>query len=241
MVRFPPWTVMLSLVTRASLASFAVLAACGDDGGGPQDAPAADVLFTGEVVDWDETDATFCGVFAAGMEVHGDATRSDTTNPNGRFELMVPSDSQTRVDITPPTAMSMCASGIGPYQLPGITVANPAVIATGKLISLRMIGMTRLTAFLATAGITYDPGKAIVFVHVDDGASPVTVSSAHDQPVAWDGAAWANGDTGVNVVFFNTDVGGGTTSVNLTGIAAIGGGSVPVAAGTITYVTLTGP
>jgi hypothetical protein len=234
MVRIALWSVMLS-------ASFAgSLAACGDDGGSHLDAPASDVLFTGEVVDWDETDATFCGVFAAAMQVHGDATRSDTTNPNGRFEIMVPSDKISQIDITPPSAQSMCAAGIGFYQFPGIAVANPAVIATGKLISMRMIGMTRLAAFLSTAGITLDPAKAIVFAHVDDGPSPVTVGAAHGQPVAWDGTTWANGTNGVNVVFFNTDVGSGTTSVNLTGITGVGGGSIPVAAGTITYVTLTG-
>ena len=81
------------------------LGACGDSGVKPKDASpdtpvdmapgmcGADVFFTGEIVDWDSTDAKFCGVFGAKWTVRGDVTRTSTTAPNGRFQLCLPPQS----------------------------------------------------------------------------------------------------------------------------------------------------
>lgn len=215
-------------------------AACGC--GGTADHPDAAVAgdgrcggeldFTGEIVDWDATDAAFCGVFGATLTVHGDPARTDKTNPNGRFELCVPRAATVQLDLVPPTAASGCSSG-GTYQFPGIVIANQQVIATGKLFSARMIGMTRAAAM-------FDPAKAVVFVHTEGVRHPVTSSAAHGAAMAWDGAQWQAGDSGANVIFPNTDVGSGTTVIGVIGGTAIGTGAIPVAPGTFTYVTIVG-
>ena len=204
------------------------------------DGPCAGKLFyTGEIIDWDATENVFCGVFQATVQVHGDSTRTDQTNPNGRFQLCLAPAATTQVDITPPTTTSQCVTA-GLYQIPGIAIANQQVIATGKTISERMIGMDRVMPFFTGLGVTYDSTKAIVFVHVEGMAHPVASGAAHDTAIAWDGTTWAAGNSGVNVVFPNTDVTSGTTAISVTGGTAVGTGSVPVVAGTFTYVTIVG-
>ncbi len=200
----------------------------------PVDAPY--VQFTGEYVDWNSTDTTFCGIFNATFQVHGDPARVDHTNPNGRFMLNVTSDAPTRVDITPPTANSECLNPTSNYTMPGLTLADPAVIATGQIISLRDFSVAAQATLEGTYG-TFDPGKGDVFVHVDGTQQPVSLSAASDATLAWNGTAWSAGATGINVFFKN--VVPGMVMVSMTG-GAIGTGTVPVEAGTITYVTLVG-
>ena len=210
-----------------------LLAACGDDGGKKADAPG-NVELQGEIVDWDETDALFCGVFGAKLALHSDPTVTDSTNPNGRIDMTIPGGSSIQIDVTPPTTMSECAMNIGLYQLPGILMTSTAVIASGQTVSYRMIGMDRLQPFFTGLGVTFDPTKAIVFVHDAGAMKPVTSSAAHDTALAWDGSTWAAGSTGIDVVFPNTAP--GTTMVDAGG--ALGAGTIPTVAGTFTYVTL---
>jgi hypothetical protein len=217
------------------------LAACSSGPNKPKDAAidGAELFFTGEVVDWDSTDTMFCGVFMAGMEVDGDATRHDSTNPNGRFQLNLAPAATTRVDITPPTAASECVTGNPTYApIPGIVIADQAVIAASGFYSVRAMTSPRLTTFFTQVGTPFDSSKAQVFVHVDGTARPVSIDAAHDATQAWDGTTWAAGDTGVNVFFPNVAVGAGTTTISMTG--ATGAGPAPIIAGTITYVTLIG-
>jgi hypothetical protein len=218
--------------------------ACANCGGNNHDIDAAvtgdgpcgaDLFFTGELVDWDETTTNFCGVFNAKMQVDGDASRTDMTNPNGRFQLCIAHAATTLIDITPPTGPSQCVT-TGLYQIPGIAIANQQVIATGKTFSARMITMGRLMQFFTG----YDPAKATVFVHVEGTQHPVTSSATHDTPLVFDGATWGPGNSGANIVFPGTDVAGGTTTIGVTGGSAIGTGAVPVAANTFTYVTIVG-
>jgi hypothetical protein len=224
-----------------------VFVACGPPAETKTDAPATggdgmcgtEDFFTGEIVDWDSTDANFCGVFQATFTVANNTTITNLTNPNGRFQLCIPQAGQTVVNITPPTAASQCNPSVGLYEIPGMAIATHAVIATGQEISTRAIGMNRVTPFFSEFGITPDPAKAIVFVHVDGTAGSVVVGAAHDQPLEFDGSAWGSGDSGVNVVFPNVVVGSpATTSVAFTDGSGIGGGTFPVAANTFTYVTL---
>jgi hypothetical protein len=230
------------------LAACVASAACGDDSHGPKDAPVdqplndgvcpngAEVFFTGEFIDWDATVTAFCGIFDATWQVHGDATRTDKTNPNGRFELCIDAAATTQIDITLSTMTSQCTTG-APYALPGIAIANQAVIATGKLFSARSLTMGRLAPFFTSVGVTLDPAKAIVFVHVEGTPRAVSIAAAHGTALAFDGATWAAGATGQNVVFPNTDLGGGSTTVDVAG-GAIGTGSIPLAANTFTYLTV---
>ncbi len=222
----------------------AAVPACGDDGGKAVDAAidaGAETAYTGEIVDWDESDTNFCGVFGAKLTVHGDAARTDTTNPNGRFNLMIGAGASTQIDVVPPTTASQCATGIGLYQLPGIMIIGDAVLATGKPSSYRMIGMDRVAPFFASVGANaYDPTKAIVFVHVEGTPAEVAVGGTHDTPLAWSGTGWSKSNVGVDVVFPNTTP--GTVSVAFQSLAnGVGATMVPAVAGTITYATLVAP
>lgn len=211
---------------------------CGSSGSSPDAAVVtdgkcgADLSFTGEVVNWDSTDTNFCGVFGATLTVHGDPARTDKTNPNGRFELCVARAPTVRLDLVPPAGPSMC-SAAGVYPFSGIVIADRQVIDSGAMVSARMIGMQR-------AGTLFDSAKASVFVHTEGSVGPVTSSAPHGPAMAWDGSNWQPGDSGSNVVFPNTDVGDGTTTVGVASGSAIGTGTVPVAAGTFTCVTIVG-
>jgi hypothetical protein len=222
--------------------------ACGDDGAKPDgsmctplvidsdNASCGDQLrFTGEYVDWD-VDVGFCGIFEALFEVSGGAM--DTTAPNGRFDLCISNTAaQTLLDITPSATASQCSNPPSSYNLPGIAVANKAVIGAGVLFSGRNITTARQTTFFQSAGITFDAAKAQVFVHVEGTPRALTLAAAHAAPQAVVATAWAAGDTGHEVFFPNVDVGAGTTSLEMTG-CAIGTGSIPLAAGKITNVTI---
>src|SRR5262249_18777186 len=81
----------------------AALGACGGGGNStPHDAapdtPAgpcgAEASFTGEMIDWDSTTASFCGVLGAVWTVRGDATRKQTTPPNGRLTMCLAHQAQ---------------------------------------------------------------------------------------------------------------------------------------------------
>lgn len=223
-------------ITRTVL----VVVICGCGGGEtPTDAPVisdgrcgAELDFTGEIVDWDATDAMFCGVFGATLSVDADPTRADTTNPNGRFELCIPRAATVKLDLAPPASASGCSAG-GAYSFPGIVIADQRVIATGKQFSARMIGMARAAAL-------FDPTKAVVFVHSEGVVRPVTSSAAHGAALAWDGAQWMPGDSGINVVFPDTETASGVTEIGVSAGSATGTGSVPVKPGTFTYVTIVG-
>src|SRR5262245_5891888 len=120
--------------TQAIVCAGLVLAACSCDGnGGAADAFVTDIdngscgdqlRFTGEYVDWDTTDATFCGI--ADAVVMADGGRAmDSTAPNGRFDLCIPrTNPTTRLTVTQPAAMSQCTTPQSSYSVPTILFAN---------------------------------------------------------------------------------------------------------------------
>src|SRR5262245_36266276 len=77
--------------------------------------------FTGEYVDWD-SDASFCGIGLATIDVEGDGA-TDETAPNGRFDLCIPPNPTTKLIVTQPTGMSPCASPSSSYTVPTILLA----------------------------------------------------------------------------------------------------------------------
>src|SRR5262245_9980480 len=89
----------------------ALAAGCSDAparDGGPDAPPdtsemcgATAVYFTGEYVDWDSSAIGFLGIFDATLTVRGDATRTDRTSPNGRWELCLANDPMVLVDVVP--------------------------------------------------------------------------------------------------------------------------------------------
>lgn len=220
------------------------LPACGDDGGKTADAAidaaAPSVTYTGEMIDWDsDHGALFCGVFNAVLVEHDNPANTIKSAPNGRMVMMVPDNASVRIDVTPPTDVSQCAPNIGLYQLPGIIITGNGQLDSGKDVSFRMIGMNRIPTWFSQFGLTYDPAKAIVFVHVEGTQVPVKSSAASDTPIANTEATWAAGTTGQNVVFPNSAV--GTSMISLDGVTALNAQTVPTVAGTITYITLVDP
>lgn len=219
--------------------------ACGDDGAGPVDAAAVPVdidngscgdqiRFTGEYVDWD-SDASFCGINDALIEVPNGSM--DGTAPNGRFDLCIPDAPTTRLDVTQPTAMSQCTTPVSSYSVPTILVANKAVIQAGAFFSARAFTTARQATFFQMVGTAFDSNKAQVHVHVEGAPRAVQITAAHGTTQAITTTTWAAGDTGKEVFFPNVDVGAGTTMLTVTG-GALGTGSIPLVAGTITNVTV---
>jgi hypothetical protein len=207
-----------------------LLAACGDDGNHPVDSAPLQVM--GEYVDWDSSDTgAFCGIFGATFTVHGDATQTNMTNPNGRFTLTI-DEARAQIDITPPTAQSECSVPKSTYDVPGIMIIDQGVAAAGAIISARSFTVDRAPMF------DYDSTKAQVLVHVDGEQRAVSIDAAHDPTQAFDGTTWAAGDTGGNVYFPNVDPASGSVTVSMSN--ATGTGSVPVTAGTFTYLTIHG-
>jgi hypothetical protein len=227
-------------MTRLTVAAIlTAIVGCSDDVQQHQDAAVigdgvcgTDLEFTGEFVDWTSNDSNaFCGIYKATWQVHGDSSRTDQSNPNGRFDLCLKPADQTQVDITVPTGPSECVQGA--YTKQGIAIANRAVIAAGALMSARSITDVELQQM----SLNLDTSKGYVFVHVVGAQRAVSLSSTHDAPLTFDGNSWVAGDTGANVFFVNTDPGTGSTTLQVDG-GAIGTGSIPVVANTFTYVTV---
>ena len=222
----------------------ALVAACGDDAA--RDASITididngscgdQINFTGEFVDWDN-DTSFCGIFEALLQVQGDGAM-DNTAPNGRFEgICIPNATVTLLDVTPSTASSPCTTPPSPYPMAGIAVANKAVILAGGFFSIRTFTTARRTSFFQAAGLTFDPARAQVFVHVDGTPRAVSLAAAHDAPQAVSDKTWSAGDTGHEVFFPNVDPSAGQATISVAG-GAIGTGTIPLAAGKFTYLTV---
>jgi hypothetical protein len=217
---------------------------CGDDGNtGPVDAPITvdidngscgdQLRFTGEYIDWDSSDAAFCGIFDALFEVQGGNGSMDNTAPNGRFDQCVSgTDAVTLLDITPSADPSQCTTPASTYPLAGVAVANAAMVRAGGAWSGRNFTADRQ----ASLGVTLDPAKAHVFVHVDGPARTVALAAAHGDAQTFSGTTWGPGDTGTEVFFPNVDV--GTTALSATGGSTVGTGEIPLEANKVTNVTL---
>lgn len=236
-------TARAGLLAAAALAG--LLAGCGDsDDNPPVDAApdglpgvcGADALFTGEYVNWDSTEADFCGVLGAKWTVRGDTSRTNTTAPNGRFQLCVANQAQTVVDITPPTAASDCRAITGEtYVRRGVAIATREVIAAEGVNSARAMTETREAEMFGQVGAAYDATKAQLVVHVDGTPRAVSIAAAHGTTQRFDGSAWAAGDTGSDVFFPNVAV--GATLITVAG-GAVGATTVALEASAYTYVTV---
>lgn len=230
---------------RASLALVVMLAACGDDAGSADasftididNASCGDQLhFTGEYVDWD-TDVSFCGIGDATVEVEGDGA-TDTTAPNGRFDLCIPRTSPTtKLIVTQPPNMSMCSNPPSMYGIQAILFAKHDVILAGGFFSARAFTTARQDTLFQSVGVPFDATKAQVFVHVNGTPHAVSLAANHATAQAIMTTTWGAGNVGKNVFFPNVDVGGGTTVLTVEG-GAIGTGTIPLIAGTITNVSV---
>ena len=192
--------------------------------------------FTGEYVDWDK-DTVFCGINEATVTVDPDGAM-DTTAPNGRFDLCIPRMGATaKLLVTQPANPSMCTSMPASYTVPVILWANHEVILAGGFYSARAFTTARQMTFFQAAGLTFDATKAQVFVHVEGPQHAVSLAAAHAAPQTIVASTWAAGDSGHEVFFPNVEVGTGTTMLLVSG-GAIGTGSIPLVAGTLTDVSV---
>jgi hypothetical protein len=184
--------------------------------------------FTGEYVDWDN-EAKFCGIFGAQFAARG-GTQAMTA-PNGRFDLCVPDQDVTLVDVTPPAAVPDCkADKAHLYTLPAIAVANRAVLLAGGAWSGRAFVDGRQS---------YDPTRAQVFVHVDGKAAAVSLDAghAHGAIQVVTAGAWTAGNAGQDVFIPDVDPAGGSATLAIAG-GATGAGAIPLVAGKLTLVTV---
>jgi hypothetical protein len=226
-------------------ASCAALGACSDGGGTTRDAMpdmpidtmcGAATFFTGEIIDWDSTDAKFCGVYNSKLTVFGQPGPADTSRPNGRFELCIAHQALTEVDVAHGTNQSQCTMPADIYPVRAVLFAEQAVIDAGGRFSARAMTQHRQDDMFTAIGTPYSAAKAQLVVHVDGAQRQVTISAsaAHDTTQKFDGAAWAAGDTGSDVFFPNVDP--GTVQITVAGNATGSPVSVVLAAGAYTYV-----
>lgn len=227
------------------MAALLVAAGCSDGSGTTKDASpdtppdmatgcGADLFFTGEIVDWDSNGD--CGVADAKVTVRGQPAQTDMSNFNGRFEVCVPHQAQTVVDVTQSVSPSRCAAVAGAYPVRGVFIAQQAVIALNELsFSARAMTQARQDAMFSQIGESYNPAGAQLVVHVAGTPRAVSITSSHATNQRYDGAAWAEGNTGSYVFFPNVDP--GATTISVAG-GAVGTGSIALEAGAFTYVTV---
>ena len=76
-----------------------------------------------------------------------------------------------------------------------------------------------------------------MFVHVVGEKNTLALGKTAGVTKTFDGTAWVDGTTGNDFYFGNVEA-GGTTKVTVTGAPVYGGASVPLTAGSFTYLTL---
>lgn len=226
------------------------LAACGGGSNGtPHDAApdtptgpcGADASFTGEMIDWDSTTANFCGVAGAVWTVRGDASRTETTPPNGRLAMCLAHQTQTVIDITPPTGGSQCpglsSDPTNTYPMAAVAIVPSAVLVPNASFSVRAMVRGRLASMETQIGAPLAPSDGQLYVHVVGMPHAVSISAAHAAAQRFDGAQWAAGNTGSDVFFPNIDLSGGVVGVTIAG-NAVGNGNFLLEPGKLTYLTL---
>jgi hypothetical protein len=229
---------------RHAILAFLVLGACGDNlnptiDARPIDSSPADSSIdgpcatgryvTGELLDLDSTTAALAGVNAATFTQRG-GTATDTTSPNGRFEMCASSTTSYLFDVD--TAAHVDA--IAYFEVEALTSLYP--------ISLRTWTTARAQSFYTGRGLTYDPAKAHVLVYMAGDASQLTLGGASHGTVQQGNdhtmsgtITWEAGSSGRYILFPNVDPTAGT--VTLDGDYS-GQHTVPVAAGKITLAAI---
>lgn len=185
------------------------------------------VFLSGEMLDWDSSNATFKGVFMAKISVDG--TQVLSTPPNGRLDVCVPPADPLVLDVDAPTD-----------YLDGTMIVEREAITSLHPISFRGITATRAGTFFTERGLTFDANKAQVLVFLAGDRSSITLDRAHDATqTASDDASpgdfvWAAGDSGRYVLFPNVDPAQATATVTDPSGAQV----VPIAAGKLTLVAV---
>lgn len=198
--------------------------------------PAGEAFFTGEYLDWDSTLTSFMGVPMATLVDRADASRTDETSPNGRWELCLPRNVDVDADLTQADYMDAILALDGESQgfAPGV---------------VRGLKPARRDALFTEISQTYDANAAQLQLDARfDGGDPVigamfAISAANDGGYTFDdGQMLVPGATTTHdgmVFFANVAVGSGTVTVTLQPpgtTTCVGRAEVPVEAGTMTAV-----
>jgi hypothetical protein len=210
------------------------------DAGGPDaDAGPCGLYFyqqSAVFLDWDSTAAAPCAITGSRWYVHLDP-RYETTDASGKLAICLASNNP-ELDIHPPTG-STCTTPPSTYSIPGLVIATRSVADAGGVLVARSLDDARIGPFYAGFGSAFDAAKGQLFVHLTGAPRAIAIGAPHAAAQAWGGTAWASGDTGGDVFFPNIDLGAGTTTdVSVAGGGALGTGSVPLVAGTITYMAI---
>jgi hypothetical protein len=228
----------LAWLVSLSAAAAAACGGCGDDGSGtpdgePMDAcmvtcvdGPGDVMFTGELVDWDSTPAAFMGVFDAAFTLRAGPPRMATTAPNGRFILQVPAGADWIVDVDAPDTYQDAI-----YVVPREVLESPMAVH-----SARTFTATRRDDFYnGMFGAPYDPTRGHVLVYQAlDSAAGITLTGETQVISTEDGTTWGAGTEAAYVFYPNIPAGTQT----LAGPSnMLGDGPIPVEADKLTFVT----
>lgn len=235
---------------RRSLAVLVLgLGACGGGNSTPHDAApdtptgpcGAELSFTGEMIDWDSTEANFCGVAGAVWTVRGDTSRTETTPPNGRLSMCLARKTQTIIDVTPPTAGSQCPAlfnqPMNTYPMAAVAIIPDTVLVPNASFSVRAMVQSRQASMETQIGAALNPSDGQLYVHVVGAPHAVSISAAHGAAQKFDGTTWAAGTTGSDVFFPNVDLSGGVVGVTIAG-NAVGNGNFTMEPGKLTYLML---
>ena len=184
----------------------------------------AALLYTGEYVDWDSSDASFLGIDNATVTVEGDAGSAITekTPPNGRLTFCLQTTTNPLISFTPdPT-------DTGDPYLPGLAFANELVFKAGGQASSRSMRASRVVTMFQQIGSAFDPTKGQLVVHTTNTAATLSISQAHDAVQAYDtNGNWSAGSAG-EYVFFPNIATTGTVSLTASDTTLLGLGSIPV-------------
>jgi hypothetical protein len=213
-----------------------MLAACASNDATPKDAggdapdaaPCVTPNVTGELIDWDSSTTAFMGIAGATVSLDG-AASTETTPPNGRWELCS-SDDPIRIVIDTPATY---VDAVGYIEADALG---------GRAISLRSFTETRAASFYSERGLGYDPALAHVLVFLSGDREEMTLDRAHAAPQAandddGDGTfLWDPGATGRYVLFPNVAVGQPTAMLG--GDPSGGPHTIPLAAGKLTLAVI---
>ena len=208
--------------------------------GGAADAGmcGAQLLFTGEYVDWDSTPADAMGIYDAQVAAQSNPDGAVSSAPNGRVILCLPASAGSVVTFTHPDYLPVRytvapAAVDGPFSIRGLTPARADALFSTEL------GITRdvAAAQVLVAVRSYPGGTPVSGAQVSIGNQ--NVSSFTD---TGDGT-YGPGDTlagGAFVLFGNVETTGGSTTVSVTpppGTTCDGPSTIDVAAGEVAVTT----
>ena len=228
---------------RASaLIGLALLAGCGSshpaatDGATPPadaavDADLVDYSVMARYLDWDSTASQPCPIVGAKWYADLDVSRVAFTDDTGSFAIRLASY-LWYLDVEQPASPSACASPASSYTIGAHALVTPAVYYAGGHFVMRSLTDARAASY------SLDPIRGHLYVHVDGPPRAVSIDSTSDPAQAFDGSTWSPGDTGSDVFFPNVDLAGTTMPTVSVDGGAMGTGSVPLVAGTITYMTV---